>query len=101
MPGALWFQYTAGLTPNDYASQWSFITQAILAKTAATALARIQTSVNLGQIEQQTQVDGLSYKVRYSEKGVFSGAIADYEKEAKSLTREAKTKVSGPMMGSL
>lgn len=101
VPGAMWFQYTAGLTANDYNSEWSFVKQAVLAKATAIALGRAQLSVNLGALETQTQVDGLSLRMKYSEKGPFSGQITQLETEAKALTRQAKTKCAGPMMGSI
>lgn len=101
VPGALWFQYTAGLTANDYNSQWSFVKQAIVAKAAATALRRIQASINLGMLETQTMVDGLQYRAKYSEKGALWGYIQELDAEVKRLTRQAKTKVSGPMMVSI
>ena len=99
VPGAMWYQYTAGLTPNDYNSQWSFVRQAVLAKAAVTALGRMQLSVNLGASETQIQVDGLSYRTKYPDKGPFSGQIMELQQEVKRLTRQAKTKVSGPMIG--
>lgn len=99
VPGAMWFQYTAGLTANDYKSQWSFVAQAVLAKAALTALGRMQLSVNFGATETQMQVDGLSYKTVYSKDGAFSGQIKYLENEVKRLTKQAKTKVGGPIVG--
>ena len=99
VPGAMWFQYTAGLTANDYNSQWSFVKQAVLAKAALTALRRMQVSVNFGAVETQMQVDGLSYKTTYNKDGAFAGYIKDLQDEVKRLKKQTLTKVGGPIVG--
>lgn len=99
VPGALWFQYTAGLTAVDYQSTWSFVKQLVLAKAAIQALSSMQLSVNLGALETQTQADGLLYKVKYSEAGAFSGQIKRFEAMAKDLTKRVKQMGGGFAMG--
>jgi hypothetical protein len=99
VPGAMHFQYTAGLTANDYNSQWSFVRQAVLAMTARTIFLRMQASINLGATETQIQVDGLAYRTVYDKRGAFAGQIEELGREIKRLTQQAKTKVNGPMMG--
>ncbi len=101
VPGGMWFQYTAGLTANDYNSSWSFMTQLVLAKAAATALGVIQLSINMGAIETLTQADGLSLRTKYSEKGPFSGQIAMQQDVAKKLTMRAKQMGGGIHLGIL
>ena len=50
LPNGLWFQYTAGLTPNDYNSRFSFMKELVLAEAALTALNSIQGTINLGEL---------------------------------------------------
>ena len=101
VPGGLWFQYTAGLTANDYNSSWSYMKQLVLARAAMTALGVMQTSISLGAIETNTQADGLSFKIRYSEKGPFAYAIAAQKEMDKELTRRAKMMGGGINFGYL
>jgi len=99
VPAGLWFQYTAGLTPNDYNSEWSFMRELVLAKAAAITLGNIQLGVNFGAMETTTQVDGLLYRTKWNAKGAFAGQIDFYEKRAKDLMGTAKKKVRGPVVG--
>jgi hypothetical protein len=101
VPGGLWFQYTAGLTANDYDSEWSFMRQLVLAKAGAIALGAIQTSVNLGVLETLTQADGLSYRAKFSEKGAFSGAISALNDTATRLIKRARMMGGGINLGYL
>jgi len=101
VPGGLWFQYTAGLTANDYNSEWSFMQQLVLAKAGATAFRAMQTSINWGALETMTQADGLARRVKYSEKGAFAAQIANLEDVAKQLTKRAKSMGGGFHMGIL
>lgn len=75
VPGGIWIQYCAGLTPNDYVSEYSFMRQYVLAVAAVTALGVVQGSINYGVTESVTTVDGLSQKLGYSTKGPYSGLI--------------------------
>ena len=101
VPGALWYQYTAGLTANDYNSSWLFMQQLVMAKAAIRALRAMQLSVNLGATLIQTQIDGLMQQRRYSENGAFRGQIAEMEQEVKMLMRRAKQMGGGVHMGIL
>ena len=101
VPGGMWFQYTAGLTPNDYNSAYSFMQEYVLTKAAITALSLMQTSVNLGAMETSLTVDGMQYRSKYSENGAFSGAIKRFTEQEKALRKKAKSKVSGPVIGVL
>lgn len=101
VPGGLWYQYTAGLTAVDYQANWSFMKQLVLAKASIRALRAMELSVNLGAVERQTIADGLSYRVKYSEKGAFAGRIKDLEDEVKQLIRRAKTYGGGVHLGIL
>jgi hypothetical protein len=101
VPGGLWFQYTAGLTANDYNSEWSFMKQLVLAQAGIITLGAIQTSVNLGVLETQTQADGLAYKAKFSEKGAFSGAISALQTTANTLTKRAMMMGGGINLGYL
>lgn len=101
VPQGLWLQYTAGLTAADYAADWSFMRQLVLAKAAIIAFQAIQTSVNFGAMEVLTTVDGLSQRTRYSEKGPFIAAIMQQNDVVKRLTKRAKMKGGGFHMGIL
>lgn len=98
VPGALWFNYTAGLTPLDYQSAYSFMKQYVLAEAAMRALASIQGTINLGIKDSMITVDGLSYKSSYSEKGPFSGLISQFKEQRDELMKMARDKVAGPML---
>ena len=50
----------------------------------------MSTSVNIGALETVTQADGLSFKIRYSEKGPFAPQIQLQMANEKSLTRRAQ-----------
>jgi hypothetical protein len=101
VPQGLWFQYTAGLTPNDYNSSYSFMLELVLTTAAIRALTSIQLSVNFGALETQMAVDGLNYKTRYDPKGAFAGPIAAFEAQRKALMKTARTKVSGIVLTTL
>jgi hypothetical protein len=99
VPGGIWLQYIAGLTANDYNSEYSFMRQLVLLKAAIQALMSIQLTVNWGAIETTTNVDGLMYRSRYAEGGPFIGQIKAFEDQAKRLMKLAKSKVQGPVFG--
>lgn len=101
VPGGLWFQYTAGLTANDYNSSWSFMQQLILAKAGITALMAIQTSLNMGVLETATQADGLMYRSKYGEKGPFYATIKNLQGEVKRLVLRARMMSGGIHLGIL
>src|SRR4051812_5897900 len=101
VPGGLWFQYTAGLTANDYNSSWSFMRQLILAKAGATALMAIQTSLNMGALETLTQADGLALRTKYGERGAFYASVRNLQDESKRLIQRAKMMGGGMGLGIL
>ncbi|MDD2878477.1 MAG: hypothetical protein PHZ23_14760 [Acidiphilium sp.] len=101
VPGGLAFQYTAGLTANDYNSAWSFMQQLVLCEAAITALNILQGTVNYGATMTSMSVDGVEYKTQYSPNGAFSGIIQSFERQKKELMKTARDKVSGPMITTL
>jgi hypothetical protein len=98
VPGGLWFQYVAGLTANDYVSEYSFMQQYVLAVAAMTALGILQGSLNLGVTEFSTTVDGLLTKVAYSAKGPYSGLIAAQKDQVAILRLMVRTRMGGVSM---
>jgi hypothetical protein len=98
VPGGLWFQYTAGLTANDYNSRYNFIKQLVLAQASITALQIIQGTINLGATASTVHVDGLSYHTQYSVDGPYQGLIKTFTKMRDELLNSAKSKVAGPMI---
>jgi hypothetical protein len=101
VPGGMWFQYTAGLTPADYQANWNFMLQLVLARTAVIALSSMQLSVNYGALETAIQADGLMQRMKFDPRGAFAGAIMQFEKQAKELTTRAKSAVGGVHLGIL
>lgn len=101
VPGAIWMQYKAGLTPNDYNSRWSFIPQLVLARAAMTAFSAIQGTINMGAIGYTMLVDGLQYATKYAANGPFGYQIANFGKQFDDLMAQALSKVAGPVMSTL
>jgi hypothetical protein len=101
VPGAFWFQYTAGLTDYDYSSRWAFMKELVLTIAAIRALSSIQGTINLGVKAIQLQVDGLLQRREYDVKGPYAGLIAEYKTERNVLMKRAMTRVSGPMITTL
>jgi len=101
VPQGLWFQYTAGLTAADYASDWNFMRQLVLARAAITAWQSMQFSINFGAVEVHTIADGLSQRIRFSEKGPFIAQIQQQQGIVDALMKRAKSKVGGFHMGLL
>jgi hypothetical protein len=101
VPQGLWFQYTAGLTAADYASDWSFMRQLVLARASVTAWQSMQFSINFGAIEVHTIADGLSQRIKFSEKGPMSAQITQQQGIVDALMKRAKSKTGGFAMGML
>lgn len=98
VPGGIWMQYTAGLTPNDYMSRYSFVKQLVLCVAAIQGLLTVQGTINMGVEESAITVDGLSYKSRYSKNGPYGPLIAGWEKQRDALLARMKNYVAGPML---
>jgi hypothetical protein len=101
VPQGLWFQYTAGLTAADYASDWSFMKQLVLARASITAWQSMQFSINFGAVEVHTIADGLSQRIKFSEKGPLAAQIANQQPIVDALMKRAKSKTGGFAMGML
>lgn len=98
VPGGLWFQYTAGLTPADYIGRYSNVLQLVLARAAIQALQTIQSTINLGATQTMVGVDGLEYRTQYPKEGPYAGLINYYEGMVKNLLVSVKSKVAGPSL---
>jgi hypothetical protein len=102
VPGAIWMQYTAGLTAYDYTARFSFMKQLVLAQAALTALRSIQGTINLGADSYRMTVDGLLYETKYNGViGPFGALIAQFQTLRDELMHTARSKVSGPMVNVL
>ena len=101
VPQGLWFQYTAGLTAADYQSDWNFMRELVLAKSAMRAFQAMQTSINMGVLEMQTVGDGLMQRFKFSEKGPFWGQIQQEKENIVRLLKKAKQKGGGFHIGIL
>lgn len=93
IPGAMWWQYTAGLTPYDYRSRYAFVQQLVLCIASIQALRTIQGTINLGMKSIQTGVDGLAQKFEYDIKGAFAGLIDSFTTQRDELMKQLNTKV--------
>lgn len=98
VPGAWHYQYTAGLTPTDYSSRFTFIRRLVLVTAGMLALASTQGTINMGLMRVETMVDGLQMKFQYSEAGPFGSLIKSFERERDALLKTALDKVSGPRL---
>lgn len=101
VPGAIWMQYLAGLTPADYKGRFSFIPQLVLVTAAIQALSAIQTTISMGAIGFTMTVDGLEYATKYSPGGPFGYQIDNYRKQQDDLMQAAINKVAGPVLSTL
>ena len=98
VPGGIVCQYTAGLTPFDYQSRFSFMKELVLATAAVTALSAVQGTINLGAEGLNTMVDGLQMQFKYPAAGPYAGLIKQFTTRRELLKKIALTKVSGPML---
>lgn len=98
VPGAMWLQYTAGLTPYDYQNRYSFMKELVLCEAAITALTSIQGTINLGAKSVHMTVDGMQYRTEYDVAGPFNGYIQQFTKRREMLLNIARDLVSGPMV---
>ena len=96
VPGGIWFQYTAGLTPNDYASRWSFVKQYVLAEAAIMGLNAVRGTINLGAEAYKMTVDGLAYETRYPKGGPYGDLIDSFKKMRDELKKRAFSRLAGP-----
>lgn len=96
VPGGIWFQYTAGLTQNDYNSRWSFVKQLVLAEAAITTLNAIRGTINLGAEAYRLQVDGLAYETKYPKGGPYQDLIDSFTKMREALMARATSRLAGP-----
>lgn len=103
LPQALYFQYTAGLSPIDYTTRYAFIKTLVLSAAAVYLLQILQGSVNFGVIRQSTSVDGLKYESSYPSSGAaYSGIIMAFANQRDTLLRACIDLVrGGPTMISL
>lgn len=99
VPGAIWMQYTAGLTPFDYKARFSFMKELVLAEAALTALSSIQGTINMGAESFQLLADGLQQRTTYFKDGPYGPLIIGFTKRRDYLMNVAKTKVQGPVVG--
>lgn len=101
VPGAIWLQYRAGLTANDYNSRWAFMKQLVLAQAAMTALQSVQGTINMGAAEYRMFVDGLQYGTKYFPNGPFGFLINQFQRQRGQLMAQALSKVGGPVFSTV
>ena len=101
VPGAMWLQYTAGLTAYDYKTRYSFMRELVLAAAALTALNSIQSTISMGLEGTQLAVDGLMFRSNFNKDGPLGPFIMQFTKRYDQLLKIAQSKVSGPMINVL
>lgn len=89
VPGGIWVQYTAGLTPVDYATRFGFIKTMIKARAASLALSSIQGTVNMGLDSTSVLTDGVQTTFSYRKNGAYSDLIASFDKMYSDLKDRA------------
>lgn len=98
VPGAIWLQYTSGLTSFDYKNRYNFILQLVLAAASVMALSTVQGGINLGIQSQSIVVDGLQYKTTYDKDGPYAGLIRQFERQRDMWLITARNMVAGPVL---
>jgi len=93
VPGAIWMQYTAGLTSVDYQTRFRFMLELVKCEAAIIALGTIQGSINLGLESIQTAVDGLQQRLAYPKNGPYGPLIDSFSKRADKLRERAQSAV--------
>lgn len=101
VPGGIHFQYTAGLTPMDYQTRFSFVKQLVLAEASIITLTNLQGTVNMGALEYMIHQDGFTYRTSYDKNGPFAGIITQYEKQRDMLMGQLRGLVAGPMLSAV
>lgn len=96
LPQALWFQYSAGLTPVDYISRYNFMKTLVLSEAACIALPILQGSINYGAVKRQLGVDGLVQMIQYPASGAaYGGMIDTFKRQRDELMQTAIDLVRG------
>lgn len=101
VPGAQWYQYTAGLTPFDYRARFSFMKELVLCEAALTALTAIQAGISMGAESYRTLIDGLQWQVSYPKEGPFGPILKQFERRRDKLLELAQAACAGPYVGVL
>jgi hypothetical protein len=101
VPGAIWMQYTAGLSRNDYNTRFSFIPTLVLAQAAMTALSIMQGGINLGALEYRMLMDGAQYITKYDPRGPYAGLIERYQNMRDDLMIRVRSRISGPVLSTI
>jgi len=94
-PGGIFLAYTAGLSENDYNTEFDFVRELICAMTSASLLGSIQGTYNLGLTETATLTDGLQTSFKWDPKGPFANLIANFNSIKDELLEEVKWRVGG------
>lgn len=100
VPGAVWLQYTAGLTRTDYSTRFRFMRQLVLAQAAIFALNAVQGTLNQGLDSQAVLTDGVQTTYKYRASGVYGDLIQQHTTTRDELVGVAFA-VCGPVMETL
>lgn len=95
VPGGIWYQYTAGLTPLDYQTRFRFIRELVLCRAAQVALMTLQGTVNQGLESSSVLQDGVQTQFKYRTGGAYKDLIDNFKARDDSLTLRAINQVGG------
>lgn len=98
VPGGIWYQYTAGLTPFDYQSRFRFMKELVLCQAAIVALMGTQGTVNQGLDKSQVLADGVQTMFQYRAGGAYKDLIDNFMKRRDELLHRAIAQVAGPVI---
>lgn len=101
VPAGINIQYSAGLSPVDYQSRFSFIKELVLCQAAISALQTCQGTINMGLDSHQTLADGVQFQAKYNPKGAFAALIDQHTSRRDELMETARWEVGGPMVETL
>lgn len=89
VPGGIWLQYTAGLTPVDYSTRFGFISTMIKCGAAAVCLGMVQGTVNQGLDSTSVLTDGVQTTFKYRNGGAYADLIQRFQEQYERFQEQA------------
>jgi hypothetical protein len=98
VPGGMWYQYSAGLTPYDYQVRFRFVKELILSQAAIIALMSVQGTVNNGLDSSAILADGVQQTYKYRADGSYRDLIKAFTTRRDELQERTLLAVGGPVI---
>ena len=98
VPGGMWYQYSAGLTQNDYKSRFRFVKELVLCQAAIISLMKLQGSVNQGLESSSVLADGVQTQYKFRAGGAYKDLVDAFTKRRDELIDRTISSVGGPVM---